>query len=114
MISRLQALIPSRFLGLAKLYRFYFPNEEEGIIDFFVCLGVWEGTQFVANSRLSSNDGSQLYVNDALIVDNDGVHEVQSVTSEGVYLLPGLQSLQVSWVCTVGDFSMETHHLGNR
>ena len=55
---------------------------------------------------LSSDDGSQLYINNALVVDNDGLHGFQSLTSQGVYLLPGLQSLQVRFFNGGGGYGI--------
>ena len=67
------------------------------------------GTYFFT---LSSNDGSQLYINNALVADNDGLHELQSVTSQGLYLLPGLQSLQVLFFNGQGGYSIVLEYNG--
>lgn len=47
--------------------------------------------------RISSNDGSKLYLNDSLLVDNDGVHELVTVTSPIQILEAGPQRIMVEF-----------------
>ena len=61
---------------------------------------------------LSSDAGSQLFINDAMVVDNDGRHAFQSVTSQGVYLLPGLRSLQVLFFNDDGSYGIVLEYQG--
>ena len=61
---------------------------------------------------LSSDAGSQLFINDAMVVDNDGRHAFQSVTSQGVYLLPGLRSLQVLFFNDDGSYGIVLKYQG--
>ena len=61
---------------------------------------------------LSSDAGSQLFINDAMVVDNDGRHAFQSVTSQGVYLLPGLRSLQVLFFNDDGGYGIVLEYQG--
>jgi CubicO group peptidase (beta-lactamase class C family) len=53
--------------------------------------------------RLSSDDGSALWFDDELIVDNDGQHPVQSVESQEVSLSVGRQPIRVQWYNSCGD-----------
>ncbi|CAJ1349270.1 unnamed protein product [Effrenium voratum] len=45
---------------------------------------------------LNSDDGSRLFINGALVVDNDGVHGMQSLTGE-ISLVAGFHSLQIDY-----------------
>jgi hypothetical protein len=47
---------------------------------------------------LHSDDGSQLLLEDSLIVDNDGVHESAVETCELVYLPPGEYKLEIRYI----------------
>ena len=46
--------------------------------------------------RLLSDDGSKLYIDDVLVIDNDGVHDVKSETGE-VFLSAGTHTIRVDY-----------------
>ncbi|UCB47535.1 MAG: beta-glucosidase [Spirochaetota bacterium] len=46
--------------------------------------------------RLFSDDGSKLYIDDVLVIDNDGVHDAKSETGE-VSLSAGTHSIRVDY-----------------
>jgi hypothetical protein len=46
--------------------------------------------------RLLSDDGSKLYIDDILVIDNDGIHESISKTGE-IYLAPGTHPIRVDY-----------------
>jgi hypothetical protein len=52
---------------------------------------------------LHSDDGSQLLLEDTLVVDNDGVHDGPVETCELVYLAPGEYGLEVRYFQADGD-----------
>jgi hypothetical protein len=47
--------------------------------------------------RTSSNDGSRLYINDKRLVNNDGIHEMKTITSGGVTLASGAQKFRLDF-----------------
>jgi hypothetical protein len=47
--------------------------------------------------RITSNDGSRLRLNDTLIVENDGVHEMKTIESEARSLQQGPQRIRVDF-----------------
>lgn len=47
--------------------------------------------------RTSSNDGSRLRLNNKLLVDNDGIHDLKTVESESVTLAEGAQRITVDF-----------------
>jgi hypothetical protein len=47
---------------------------------------------------LHSDDGSQLLLEDTLLVDNDGIHEAAVETCELVYLPPGEYKLEIRYI----------------
>jgi len=49
----------------------------------------------------TSDDGSKLYIDDVLLVDNDGIHNVTTVTGE-IFLEPGEYSLRVEYFEATG------------
>jgi hypothetical protein len=51
---------------------------------------------------LHSDDGSQLLLEDTLLVDNDGVHEAAVETCELVYLPPGEYKLEIRYIQAEG------------
>ena len=55
---------------------------------------------------LSSNDGSKLYINDILIVDNDGVHG-NLERSGRIKLKPGLHAVQLQYFDGGGSQSLQ-------
>jgi PA14 domain len=63
-------------------------------IDFRGVLDVREPGLF--SFRLSSDDGSRLFVDDALVVDNDGYHDVRTVTG-AVALTAGQHRIRVAF-----------------
>ncbi len=52
---------------------------------------------------LHSDDGSQLLLEDTMVVDNDGVHDEAKETCELVYLAPGEYSLEVRYFQADGE-----------
>jgi hypothetical protein len=46
--------------------------------------------------RLLSDDGSKLYIDSILIIDNDGTHAPKSITGE-IYLSPGTYPIRVDY-----------------
>ncbi|MNT76974.1 PA14 domain protein [compost metagenome] len=52
--------------------------------------------QGLTRFRLYSDDGSRLYINGQLVIDNDGVHSPSSVTAE-LTLNPGLHDIRVDY-----------------
>jgi hypothetical protein len=48
------------------------------------------------NFRLLSDDGSKLYIDSNLVIDNDGTHAPKSVTG-GIYLSPGTYPIRVDY-----------------
>ena len=46
--------------------------------------------------RLLSDDGSKLYIDDILVIDNDGIHESISKTGE-IYLAPGTYPIRLDY-----------------
>jgi hypothetical protein len=73
-----------------------------GLEDVFKWFGVqYRGPIAVSKSglykfRLFSDDGSKLYIDDVLVVDNDGVHEAKSETGE-INLSAGTHSVRVDY-----------------
>lgn len=47
--------------------------------------------------KLSSDDGSRLYLNNELLVDNDGLHGIRSRVSEKILLPEGLHQLRLEY-----------------
>jgi hypothetical protein len=57
----------------------------------------------------ASDDGSRLWVGDTLVVDNDGLHGVQ--TSVGrIALEPGMHPVTVAYFENAGDFHLDVWH----
>lgn len=59
----------------------YFRIKKEGVYQF----------------RISSNDGSSLYLNDSLLVENDGIHALTTVTGPIQILAKGPQKIRVDF-----------------
>lgn len=56
----------------------------------------WVETPGQYRFRLLSDDGSKLYINDKLVVDNDGLHAPLAVEGSG-YLTRGVHTMRVSY-----------------
>jgi len=73
-----------------------------GLEDVFKWFGVqYRGVISIRESglyqfRLLSDDGSKLYIDDVLVIDNDGVHEAKSETGE-VYLSAGTYPIRMDY-----------------
>ena len=46
--------------------------------------------------KLSSDDGSKLYIDDAIVIDNDGLHSTQ-MKEGSIKLLPGRHKIEVQY-----------------
>ena len=57
---------------------------------------------------LTSDDGSRLYVDGKLLIDNDGLHSAQAKTGD-VALAEGLHAVRIEWYNATGDAVL---HLG--
>ena len=73
-----------------------------GLADIFEWFGIqYRGTIAIQepglyNFRLLSDDGSKLYIDSNLVIDNDGTHAPKSVTG-GIYLSPGAYPIRVDY-----------------
>ena len=61
----------------------------------------WEGYLFIEEAALyefstASDDGSVVFINNILVVDNGGFHELREVSSE-IFLLPGFHSIWIRY-----------------
>jgi PA14 domain-containing protein len=56
--------------------------------------------------RLHSDDGSYLYIDDSLVIENDGKHEPMSAWG-GVYLKPGHHQLKLLYAQTVDRMALQ-------
>jgi hypothetical protein len=79
------------------LFRFtgYVSVPETGVYDFFT----------------SSDDGSRLYIGNALVVDNDGEHGDQKRTGR-IYLAQGLHAVTVTYFQHWGGYSLQAGYSG--
>jgi alpha-L-fucosidase len=80
------------------------------------CAMVWEGWLMVPDDglfvlELQSDDGSRLYLHDALLLDNDGLHGPRTVT-EVTGLRAGLHPLRVEWFNRSGDGMLDVRWRG--
>ncbi len=79
-----------------------FKKGSPGLEDVFKWFGVqYRGVISIREAglyqfRLLSDDGSNLYIDDALVIDNDGVHDAKSETGE-VYLSAGTHPVRVDY-----------------
>lgn len=62
--------------------------------------------------RTSSSDGSRLYLNDQLLVDNDGIHEYQTVTGPATSLTEGPHRIYVQYFEYIGTDSLYVEYKG--
>ncbi len=70
---------------------------------FFGCLEALTDGYYTLST--TSDDGSRLYVNDQLIVDNDGLHGIQTVANQ-VFLNKGLHAVRVDYFESNGGESL--------
>ena len=61
--------------------------------------------------RLSSDDGSRLFIDDKLVIDNDGVHDVIS-KEISLELQPGSHAIRVDWFENSGGEKLELDWAG--
>ncbi len=71
----------------------------------------WEAPLIVDNEsdytfKLTSDDGAQVFIDDTLIVDNDGVHTVQD-KSGPVHLVKGTHTIRVDYFQSVGNVALQ-------
>ncbi|MFH0982208.1 MAG: PA14 domain-containing protein [Planctomycetota bacterium] len=59
----------------------------------------------------ASDNGSRLYIGDALVVDNDGPHSMRE-RSGAVALKAGLHAVRVAFFQHVGDHGLEVRYQG--
>lgn len=62
--------------------------------------------------RLTSNDGSRLKLNDTLVVQNDGIHEVKTVEGAARYLRSGPYRITVDFFDHMGTDSLRVEYNG--
>jgi hypothetical protein len=58
--------------------------------------------------RLVSDDGSQVFIDDTLIVDNDGVHTTKEVSGP-VHLVKGTHAIRVDYYQITGEVSLQLY-----
>jgi len=79
-----------------------FKKGSPGFGDIFKWFGIqYRGVITIKESglyryRILSDDGSKLYIDDILVIDNDGIHESISKTGE-IYLAPGTYPIRVDY-----------------
>jgi hypothetical protein len=79
-----------------------FKKGSPGFGDIFKWFGIqYRGVITIKESglyryRILSDDGSKLYIDDMLVIDNDGIHESISKTGE-IYLSPGTYPIRVDY-----------------
>jgi hypothetical protein len=71
----------------------------------------WEAPLIVDNEsdytfKITSDDGAQVFIDDTLIVDNDGAHSVQD-KSGPVHLVKGTHALRVDYFQSVGSVALQ-------
>ncbi|MEI6722178.1 MAG: DUF4347 domain-containing protein, partial [Betaproteobacteria bacterium] len=69
------------------------PNFDNFVIRYSSGLTVKTGGNYTFYS--GSDDGSIVYVDGQMVVNNDGLHSFQTVTGSTIYLSPGLHSIEV-------------------
>jgi hypothetical protein len=62
--------------------------------------------------RTSSDDGSRLWLNNKLLVDNDGIHDFEMVTSASISLEKGPQRIQVEFFDYIQSDSLLVEYKG--
>lgn len=77
----------------------------------------FEGYLYIANGgsyqfRTSSNDGSRLRLDGKLLVDNDGVHDFQAVTSAATTLEAGAHPIRVEFFDYIAEDSLLVEYNG--
>jgi len=65
----------------------------------------------VYSFRLTSDDGSRLYIGDRLVVDNDGLHG-SLARSGAVALAAGAHAITVTYFNKTGDYGLEVSYTG--
>jgi hypothetical protein len=72
-----------------------------------VCTGFLVNTDYAYHTfSTSSDDGSLLYVNGLLQVNNDGLHSIQTVNGAPFAMEPGLYSLQLNYFQGPGNVAL--------
>jgi hypothetical protein len=77
----------------------------------------FDGYLYITNSgsyqfRTTSDDGSKLSLNNATIVDNDGLHGTRTITSTVMALTAGAQTISVKYLEYTGGQNLTVQYLG--
>lgn len=61
---------------------------------------------------ITSDDGSRLFLNGDMIIDNDGLHGTRTINSEGIYLSAGPHPVEVQYFDDVGGHNLTVRYRG--
>jgi len=106
----LEVYVDGEFVGENRLKSSYGYKDDHFGFQFLGGLNIPEGGEYTFS--LNSDAGSQLFINNELIVDHDGVHEVSEL-SGSITLSEGIHNIKVWYFDTDGDHHLSVSFSGN-